>query len=178
MNIYKLIGRNLEITDPMRQYAQEKLEKLDRFSDQIVDGKVVMSYASNGSTQGAPAKVEVQINVHGGMLRAEESGVDTYAAIDLVLDKLERQLKRYKNRALAKRNETPPEPLPEEPEVREPEIARVKRHVMRPMSPEDAAIQMEDLGHNFFVFCNMESNDINVIYLRDDGDYGLIEPDR
>lgn len=189
MDIYKLIGRNVEVTDAMRSYAEEKLEKLSRFSEHIVDAKVVMSYAADGNSA-LPAKVEVQLNLPHGIVRAEESGQDTYVATDMVVEKLERQLKRFKERKLTQRSkeptlsggDLPPLPLdgelpPEaviEPE--EGEIVRVKRHVMRPMSPEDAAIQMEALGHSFFVFRNMESSEISVIYLRFDGDYGLIEP--
>ncbi len=186
MNIYQLIGRNLEVTDAMRAYAEEKLSKLDRFSNQIVDASVVMSYDSR---QGAanPAKVEVQVNLPNGIIRAEESAQDTYAAVDLVVDKLDRQLKRFKGRMLARRAEAappPPEAVPaqapaaqeEEPESDGPSIVRVKRHVMRPMAPEDAALQMEALGHTFFVFHNLDTDLISVIYRREDGDYGLIEP--
>lgn len=183
MNIYQLIGRNLEITDAMKSYAKEKLEKLSRFSDQIVDVKVVMSYAISGNAA-QPAKVEVQVNLPGGMVRAEESGADTYGAMDKVVDKLERQLKRFKGRMLAKRGteaaEPSPPPPPQQapaPEADSPSIVRIKRHVLRPMTPEDAAWQMEALGHTFFMFRNLETEEINVLYLRHDGDYGLIEPD-
>ncbi len=178
MNIYKLIGRNIDISDAMRQYAEEKLAKLDRFNDQIVDARVVMSYEGNatGDAGANPARVEVQVNVPNGIIRAEERGQDTYAAIDLVVDKLERQLKKFKGRFIAKRSEEKPQPSePEEP-YEEPAIVRVKRHVLRPMAPEDAAVQMEALGHTFYVFRNADTEDVNVIYLRSDGDYGLIEP--
>lgn len=189
MYIYQLIGRNLDITDAMRSYAEEKLAKLDRFSDQIVDSKVVMSY--NDRVGGAPAKVEVQINVPNGIVRAEERGMDTYSAIDLVVDKLERQLKKHKGRVLARRGQEKPEPLgpapeggpepvPAEPEEEEeeapPQIVRTKRHVMRPMAPEDAAMELEALGHDFYVFRNLDTDAITVIYRREDGHYGLIEP--
>ena len=179
MNIYRLIGRNIDVSDAMRSYAEEKLGKLDRFSDQIIDAKVVMSYAQDNS---APAKVEVQLNVPNGIVRAEESGQDPYAAVDMVVDKLERQLKRFKGKMMAKRTQDeppPPPPLPpqdDEPEP-EPSIVRTKRHVLRPMTPEDAAMQMEALGHSFFMFHNAESDQVNVIYLRQDGDYGLLQPD-
>lgn len=176
MNIYQFTGRNIEITDAMRSYAEEKLTRLNRFSDQIVDAKVVMSYGGNGND--GPARVEVQLNVPNGIIRAEERGVDTYAAIDLVVDKLERQLKRFKGRFIAKRTEEPPAVEEPAPEPTGPSIVRVKRHVLRPMTPEDAAIQMEALGHTFFMFHNAETDDINVIYLRHDGDYGLLQPAR
>ena len=175
MNIYKLIGRNLEISEAMKRYAEEKLARLNRFSDQIIDAKVVISYATNGNSA-APAKVEVQVNVPSGIVRAEESSADTYTAIDLVVDKLERQLKRFKGRMLAKRSESAPVPSEEETQESQAEIVRVKRHVLRPMLPEDAAVQMEALGHNFFMFRNSQTGEVNVIYLRHDGDYGLIEP--
>jgi putative sigma-54 modulation protein len=174
MHIYQLIGRDLEITDAMRTYAEDKLAKLDRFSDQIVDARVVMSY--DDRVGGAPAKVEVQLNVPNGIVRAEERGLDTYAAIDLVVDKLERQLKRFKGRLLAQRGQEKPAPEPVEEEPGAPRLVRTKRHVLRPMSSEDAAIQMEALGHSFFVFRNVDTDLVSVIYLRNDGDYGLIEP--
>ena len=175
MNIYKLIGRNLDITDAMRAYAEDKLAKLERFSGQIVDARVVMSY-SQASNQAEPAKVEVQLNLPGGIVRAEERGQDSYAAIDKVVDKLERQLKRFKGRLIARRSEEAPPPPEPEPEPFEASVVRTKRHTLRPMTPEDAAIQMEALGHNFFMFHNVETDLISVIYLRDDGDYGLLEP--
>lgn len=186
MDIYRMIGRNIDVTDAMRNYTEEKLSKLDHFTDRVVDAKVVISYAANGDAA-QPAKVEVQLNVPHGIVRAEESGPDTYAAVDKVVDKLGRQLRRFKERKIAKRtHDAPPPPPPadevdlppleETSEPRGPSIARVKRHVLRPMSPEDAAMQMEALGHTFFMFRNMETEEINVIYLRYDGDYGLIEP--
>lgn len=178
MNIYELKGRNLEVTDAMRSYAEEKLSKLERFSDQIMDARVVMSYGGEGVED--PARVEVQVRVPNGLIRAEERGLDTYAAVDKVIDKLERQLKRFKGKFAKRAPEPPMSPAPiapaSEPEPEGPSIVRVKRHVLRPMAPEDAALQMEALGHTFFMFRNLETGDINVIYLRHDGDYGLIEP--
>lgn len=172
MNINQVTGRNLNVTDAMRTYAEDKLSRLDRFYDQVVDAKVVMSYHTGRSE---PAKVEVQLNVPGGIVRAEESGVDTYAAIDLVTDKLERQLKRFKGRHLARRGAERPsleEPVDEDAA---PRIARVKRFALRPMTADDAAVQMDALGHTFFLFRNADTDEINVIYLRHDGDYGLLE---
>ena len=174
MHIYKLIGRDIDVTDAMRSYAEDKLAKLDRFSDQIVDARVVMSY--DDRIGGAPAKVEVQLNVPNGMVRAEERGADTYAAIDLVVDKLERQLKKFKGRFIAKRGKEKPAPEPMDEGERAPEVVRVKRYVLRPMSADDAAMQMEALGHSFFVFKNVDTDLVSVIYLRHDGDYGMIEP--
>jgi putative sigma-54 modulation protein len=176
MNIYELTGRNIEITEAMGAYAEEKLAKLDRFFDQIVGARVVMSYDER--VGGTPARVEVHVNVPGGVIRAEERGVDSYAAVDLVVDKLERQLKRFKDRRRPARGEA--RPIAGEPEVpaadEPPAIVRTKRHVLRPMTPEDAAIEMEELGHTFFLFRDAASEEVCVIYLRRDGNYGLIQP--
>lgn len=175
MNIYKLIGRNIEVTDAMRQYAEDKISRLDRISDQIVDASIVMSYDASRHA-GTPAKVEVQLNVPGGVIRAEERALDTYAAIDLVAEKLERQLKRFKGRLINQRTETIAVPVESEQSESEPHITRVKRHVLRPMAPEDAAVQMEALGHDFFLFRNIDTDLVSLIYRRDDGNYGVIEP--
>lgn len=180
---YHFIGRDLEITDAMRSHAEDKFDKLDRFFNQIIDAKVVMSYNSKGTS--TPARVEVQLNIPNGILRAEEDGVDTYAAVDLVLDKLERQLKRYKGKWEVRQQRQQDEPSPfitlvdeaEDDYVEEPaEVVRVKQHTLRPMAPEDAAIQMDGLGHDFYLFRNSETDKVSVIYLRDDGNYGVIEP--
>ncbi len=179
---YNFIGRDLEITDAMRSHAEDKFDKLDRFFNQIIDAKVVMSYNSKGTS--TPARVEVQLNIPNGLLRAEENGVDTYAAVDLVLDKLERQLKRYKGKwEVRQQRQQQEDPSPfltltdENDYVEEPaEVVRVKQHVLRPMAPEDAAIQMDGLGHDFYLFRNSETDKVSVIYLRDDGNYGVIEP--
>lgn len=181
MNIYKLIGRNIEITEAMQAYAEDKLARLNRFSDQIIDAKVVMSYTTS-KHHGNPAKVEVQVNLPNGIIRAEERGQDSYAAIDLVVDKLERQLKKFKGRMLAKRSDAAPEAAEAAADVSndiediEPQIVRTKQHTLRPMAPEDAALQMEALGHSFFLFRNIDTDLISVIYLRADGNYGLLEP--
>ncbi|GEM88899.1 MULTISPECIES: ribosome-associated translation inhibitor RaiA [Oceanithermus] len=181
MNIYKFVGRNVEVTEALKNYVERKAERLDRYFDNIVDAKVVLSIA------GAPhverrAKAEIQLNVPGGIIRVEESDPDMYAAIDRAIEVLEKQLKRFKGRLMGKRHSglgpgTPPPPPPEEEaEPFEPEIVRVKRFEMKPMTPEDAALQMEALGHTFFVFRNADTGEINVIYRRHDGNYGLIEP--
>jgi putative sigma-54 modulation protein len=173
MDIYKFTGRNLEITDAMKSYTEEKLGKLERFFDHIIDAKVIMSY--NHTRNVDPARVEVQVNVPSGIVRAEESGQDTYAAVDKAVDKLERQLKRFKDRLRDKKAQVP---IPTEVEADNdpPQIVRVKKHVLRPMTPEDAALEMESLAHDFYMFHNSETNLVTVIYLRQDGHYGLLEP--
>ncbi|WP_457636596.1 ribosome hibernation-promoting factor, HPF/YfiA family [Oceanithermus sp.] len=180
MNIYKLVGRDVDITDSLRNYVERKTERLDRYFDQIVDAKVVLSLAGSPHVE-RRAKAEIQLNVPGGLIRVEESDPDMYAAIDRAVEVLEKQLKRFKGRLLGRRHSSlgAPPPMPEEEEEAEevePEIVRVKRFEMKPMTPEDAALQMEALGHTFFVFRNADTEEINVIYRRHDGNYGLIEP--
>jgi putative sigma-54 modulation protein len=173
MDIYKFTGRNLDITDAMKSYTETKLGKLERFFDNIIDAKVIMSY--NHTRNVDPARVEVQVNVPSGVVRAEESGQDTYAAVDKAVDKLERQLKRFKDRLRDKKAQVPvPDETVEEEEP--PQIVRVKKYVLRPMTPEDAAMEMDALGHDFYMFLNAETNLVSVIYLRQDGHYGMLEP--
>jgi putative sigma-54 modulation protein len=173
MDIYKFTGRNLDITDAMKSYTEDKLSKLERFFDHIIDAKVIMSY--NHTRNVDPARVEVQVNVPSGIVRAEENGQDTYAAVDKAVDKLERQLKRFKDRLREKKAQVAP-PTETVQDEEPPQVVRVKKHVLRPMTPEDAAVEMEALGHEFYMFHNSETNLVTVIYLRQDGNYGLLEP--
>jgi putative sigma-54 modulation protein len=173
MDIYKFTGRNLDITDAMKNYTEEKLGKLEKFFDHIIDAKVIMSY--NQTRNVDPARVEVQINVPTGIVRAEENGQDTYAAVDKAVDKLERQLKRFKDRLRDKKTVAPVVAEVEE-DNEPPQIVRVKKYVLRPMTPEDAAVEMDALGHDFYMFLNSETNLVSVIYLRQDGHYGVLEP--
>ena len=185
MNVYKLIGRNLEITDAIREYVEKKLSRLDRYQNGELMAKVVLSLAGSPHVE-KRAKAEVQLDLPGGLLRVEEEDQDLYAAIDRMVDRLETQLKRYKERRFVGRRHAYQGPPP--PEVRDmealrkpeeeegPRIVRVKRFEMRPMDPEEAVFQMEALGHDFFVFRNAKTDEINVVYRRKDGNYGLIEP--
>ena len=181
MHIYQLSGRNVEVTDALREYVQEKLTRLDRYSDQITDARVVLT-VRDVRDAGRRNRVEVQLNVPGGIVRAEEHHADMYAAIDRAIDRLEYQLKRYKERHFQRERQAVPEPVlagggfAEAEEDNEPRIVRTKRFNMKPMTPEDAAFEMEALGHDFFVFRNSDTEQINVIYRRRDGNYGLIEP--
>jgi len=180
---YNFIGRNLDITDAMQSYAEDKFDKLDHLFNQIIDAKVVMSYNQKGTSE--PARVEVQLNLKNTIIRVEEDGVDSYAAIDTALDKLERQLKRYKGRFEAQRSRKVDGDI-FAPEVFETtitdeediigELVRTKSHTLRPMAPEDALIQMEALNHNFYLFKNLETDKVSVVYQRHDGNYGLIQP--
>jgi putative sigma-54 modulation protein len=185
MNVYKLIGRNLEITDAIRDYVEKKLSRLDRYQNGEPMAKVVLSLAGSPHVE-KRAKAEIQLDLPGGLLRVEEEDQDLYAAIDRMVDRLETQLKRYKERRFVGRRHSYQGPPP--PEVRDmealrkpeeeegPRIVRVKRFEMKPMDPEEAVFQMEALGHDFFVFRNAKTDEINVVYRRKDGNYGLIEP--
>jgi putative sigma-54 modulation protein len=178
MNVYKLVGRNVEVTDALRGYVQKRLSKLERFSSQIVDAKVVLSIKADGKFE-RRQRVEMQLNIPNGIIRAEEADADMYQAIDAATEVLERQLVKFKDKFVtrAHRGELPlPESLIEEEDDFQPEIVRNKRFEMRPMNPEDAAAQMEALGHDFYVYTNPSTNAVNVIYKRRDGHYGLIEP--
>lgn len=186
MHIYKLSGRNVEVTDAMRKYVEEKLLRLDRYSDQITDARVTLTVRDVRDAD-RRNRVEVQLNVPQGVIRAEEHHTDMYAAIDKASDVLERQLRKFKTRFMKKRmeNHPLPEPGPAEAAVDagfedydqfEPELVRQKRFEMRPMSAEDAVAQMEALGHDFFVFRSMHDESTSVVYKRNDGHYGLIEP--
>jgi putative sigma-54 modulation protein len=185
MNVYKLIGRNLEITDAIRDYVEKKLSRLDRYQNGELMAKVVLTLAGSPHVE-KRAKAEIQLDLSGGLLRVEEEDQDLYAAIDRMVDRLETQLKRYKERRfVGKRHSYQGPPPPEvrdmealrKPEEEEgPRIVRVKRFEMKPMDPEEAVFQMEALGHDFFVFRNAKTDEINVVYRRKDGNYGLIEP--
>ena len=178
MNIYKLIGRNLEITDAIRDYVEKKLARLDRYQDGELMAKVVLSLAGSPHVE-KKARAEIQVDLPGGLVRVEEEDADLYAAIDRAVDRLRER--RYVGKRHSYQGPPPPEVRdlealrkPEEEEG--PRIVRVKRFEMKPMDPEEAAFQMEALGHSFFVFRNAKTDEINVIYRRKDGNYGLIEP--
>lgn len=183
MHIYKLAGRNVEVTDAMRDYVEEKLSRLERYSDQITDARVTLTVRDVRNAE-RRNRVEVQINVPHGLIRAEEHHADMYAAIDKASDVLERQLRKFKTRYMKQRQEGRPEPLPGPAEAAvnagddvsefQPEIVRQKRFDLRPMIPEDAVVQMEALDHDFYVFKDKE-NKTSVVYRRKDGHYGLIE---
>jgi putative sigma-54 modulation protein len=180
MNVYKLVGRNVEVTDALRDYVANRLRKLERFSSQIVDAKVVL-HVKAASNIDRRNRVEMQLNVPNGIIRAEEASADMYQAIDAAANVLERQLKKFRGKFVDRMQRQAEVGLPEaenedDGEEFTPEIVRTKRFEMRPMAPEDAAAQLEALGHDFYVFTNSQSSMVNVIYKRRDGNYGLIEP--
>ncbi len=182
MNIYKFSGRGVEVTEALRSYVTEKLEKLERFNDHINEARVTVSVRD---TRDASRRntIEVQLNIPSGIVRAEEHHADMYAAADKVVDLLERQLRKFKTNLLRHRRDAdvpPPISLIEDVEDDDsnarPEIVRTKSFDLRPMMPEDAVVQMEALGHDFFVFIKADSSQPAVVYRRKDGNHGLIEP--
>lgn len=170
-------GKNIEVTPALEEYAQKKLGKLAKFFDQDTETQVFLSVTREDHI------VEVTINVGGLILRGEESTEDMYASIDLVVEKLEKQVAKYKtrlNKSLRKRGvrmineKLLAQEKDEEDEAR---VVKTKRFAWKPMSVEEAILQMNLLGHDFFVFTNADTETVNVVYRRRDGNYGLIEPE-
>mgnify|MGYP000845559589 FL=1 len=174
----KVSGKNVEITPALRERAEKKFGKLNKFFKPDTEVLVTMSIEKNRHI------VEVTIPFNGVLIRAEESTQDLYTSIDKTLDKIERQIKKNKTR-LRKRiqdnsfNVDFIDSVSEEPQEEEEEfkIVRTKKFSLKPMTVEEAILQMNLLGHEFFMFLNAETNRENVVYRRKDGNYGLIEPD-
>jgi putative sigma-54 modulation protein len=183
-----LKGKNVEITDWLREYVQKKVDKLDRYLPDIQEARVELSTQETRSIQDRQV-AQLTVRGNGLMLRAEERTDDMFAAIDAVIDKMHRQIVRYKGKRIDRwqgqgtnRSEIELPPLDEDvlEELAEEEtrrIVRVKRFPVSPMDEEEAIEQMELLGHDFFVFFNPNSGRMSVLYRRKDGDYGLLEPE-
>ncbi len=175
MNII-VSGRHLDITPALKNYAEEKLKKVDRYLSDISEAVVTLSIEKKYRH-----KAEVLLKVNGYLIQAEGVTGEIYSSIDEVSDKLERQVKKYKEKLVAHRKGGA-KPAESEQTAEVPEekgrIIKNKRFELKPMSPDEASMQMELLGKDFYVFINDKSSDVNVIYLRSDGNYGLIEPVR
>ena len=171
----QLLTRNMEITPRLQEYVEKKVGKLDRYLPDIEEARmelVVENTRSSADRQVA----QLTIWVRGTMLRAEERGADMFAAIDTTLDKMRRQINRYKTRRQDRRQRVEEREIETEEPVPPTEIVRVKRFEVAPMTPDEAIEQMELLGHEFFVFLNPDEGEINVVYRRRNGSYGLIQP--
>lgn len=173
----KITGKNMDITDALKEITFKKLGKLDKYFQEDVDTNVTFSVEKNRQI------IEVTINLPGTILRAEEYSDDMYNSIDKAVDVLEGQIRKYKTK-LQKRYQNGEtirfeniEPMPKLKEEDIPKLVKVKRFAMKPMDAEEAILQMELLRHNFFVFMNGETDEVNVVYKRKDGNYGLIEPE-
>lgn len=170
-------GKNIEITAGLKDNIERKLGKLERYF--TPDTEIIVTLSVEKDRQ----KIEVTIPVKGDIIRSEQESTDMYVSIDLVEEVIERQLRKYKNKLVAKHqaggnfNQTFVESEDEVADSDEIRIVRTKRFGIKPMFPEDACMQMDLLGHNFFVFSNAETEEVNVVYKRKDGSFGLIEPE-
>ncbi len=178
---FNIRGENLEVTPAIREHVESKVSKLERYFTDEVNATAHTNLKVYNDKQ---TKVEITIPMKNLTLRAEERHDDMYAAIDLIVDKLERQIRKYKTRVNRRFREregvaaffasVAQENAPEENED-EFQVVRTKRFDLKPMDEEEAILQMNMLGHNFFVFTDAESDDTNIVYKRRDGKYGLIE---
>lgn len=169
-----ITGRNIDITEGLKSAVEEKLGKLDRFFAPETEVNVTLSVEKERQ------KIEVTIPVKGNIIRSEQVSSDMYVSIDLVEEVIERQLKKYKNKIVDKQQNAAAfaqEFVEKDYDDDEVKIIRTKRFGIKPMDPEEACVQMELLGHNFFVFCNAETDQVNVVYKRKGNTYGLIEPE-
>lgn len=173
---YTITGRNVDVTESLKSAIQEKIGKLERFFSQDTEAHVTLSVEKSRQ------KIEVTIPVKGGIIRAEQVSSDMYVSIDLVEEAIETQLKKYKNKLIDRyqdRKTFSKEYIEQDYDEEENEIKIVKnkRFDFKPMDPIEACMQMDLLGHNFFVFTNSETDLINVVYKRKNDTYGLIEPE-
>ena len=170
-----IIGRNIDITEGLKSAVQEKLGKLERYFTPETEIHVTLSVEKDRQ------KIEVTIPVKGNIIRSEQVSSDMYVSIDLVEEVIERQLRKYKtkivNQQQAGGNFQKEFVEDEFLEAEEVNIIRTKKFGIKPMYPEDACVQMELLGHNFYVFRNAETDEVNVVYKRKGNTYGLIEPE-
>ena len=168
-------GRHLEVTPALRSYAEDKISRFDRYLHEISEAVVTLSIEKKYRH-----KADVLLKVNGVLIQAESVTDEIYSAIDEVTEKLDRQVKKYKEKMVSHRKGGTKTAAAEVPEnTAEKETGRIiknKRFELKPMSPDEASMQMELLGKDFYVFINDMSSDINVIYTRQDGNFGLIEP--
>jgi putative sigma-54 modulation protein len=179
-------GNNIKVTDSLRTYIEEKIGRLAKYYDRITKAEVELLYQDNKSAE-KTQRVEVTLNANGTIFRCEEASISMYASIDIASEKLERQLYRFKQKQILRGRGTKKEaslPPVEDFDIteavvpaRDSEIVKVKKFAIKPMTANEACLQMEMLNHNFYVFLNAETDQINVVYTRTDGDFGLIEPE-
>lgn len=179
-------GENIQVTAALREYVEKKVGRLEKYLEAALPAEVQVTMR----VLRGEGTIEVTIPLGGVIIRAEETHDDMYASIDLVLEKLERQIRKHKTKLMrklrvdstAKVNARESQPaavaLVEESDEEDVDIdiVRTKRFNLKPMDAHEAVMQMDMLGHSFFVFQNSDTNDVNVVYRRNDGRYGLIEP--
>ncbi|SHO49492.1 ribosome hibernation-promoting factor, HPF/YfiA family [Anaerocolumna xylanovorans] len=168
-------GKNIEVTEGLKTAVYEKIGKLEKYFTPDTEIHVTMSVEKERQ------KIEVTIPMKGSMVRAEQTSTDMYVSIDLVEEIIERQLRKYKNKLIEQKQaiinlnqEFIDDSYEEENSIK---IIRTKKFAIKPMDPEEACVQMELLGHNFFVYRNAETDEVNVVYKRKGNTYGLIEPE-
>ena len=170
-------GKNIDVTPGLKSCIEQKLGKLERYF--TPETEIIVTLSVEKERQ----KIEVTIPVKGHIIRSEQSSNDMYVSIDLVEEVIERQLRKYKNKLVARKQEgsnfkqeffESEDTSSEDDEIK---IIRTKRFGIKPMFPEDACIQMDLLGHDFYVFFNAETEEVNVVYKRKNGTFGLIEPE-
>ncbi len=165
-------GKNMDVTPALREYVEKRLGKIEKYFDYPVSPQVTLSLERDRHI------VEVTVPLNGMLLRGEEETGDMYSAVDLVLEKLEKQIDKYRTR-ITKRNRNQVKGGESEyiHTGEEPAVVKVKKFALKPMTVEEAVLQMNLLGHDFFVFRNVEDEEIGVVYRRKDGNYGLIQPE-
>ena len=170
-----IVGKNIEVTEGLRAAVEDKIGKLAKYFNEDTEVHVTLSVEKDRQ------KIEVTIPMKGNIIRSEQVSSDMYVSIDLVEEIIERQLKKYKKKLIDKKQsasffkqEFVEKDYMEDEDV---QIIRTKKFDIQPMYPEDACVQMELLGHSFFVFCNAETDQVNVVYKRKGNTYGLIEPE-
>lgn len=171
-----IIGKNIDVTPGLKASVEDKIGKLEKYFTPETEVHVTLSVEKDRQ------KIEVTIPVKGNIIRAEEVSSDMYVSIDLVEEIIERQLKKYRTKIVDKQQEAAAffkqeflnERIEDDEEIK---IVRTKKFDIKPMYPEDACVQMELLGHSFFVFVNAETDEVNVVYKRKGGTYGIIEAD-
>lgn len=165
-------GKNIEVTNALREYVEKKIGKIERFIEQPVSAQV------NLYTERGRHIVEVTASLNGLILRGEEASGDMYASIDLVADKLEKQVQKYKARLRKQRGREAE--VAQVDQAPEPEgiLVKTKRFPIKPLTLDEAIMQIELLSHDFFVFANADTDRVNVLYRRKDGNYGLLEPEQ
>ncbi|MBO6259969.1 MAG: ribosome-associated translation inhibitor RaiA [Lachnospiraceae bacterium] len=172
---FVILGKNIEVTEGLRSAVEEKIGKLEKYFNEETEVHVTLSVEKDRQ------KIEVTIPVKGSIIRSEQISNDMYVSIDLVEEIIERQLKKYKTKLTDKqqdggyfKKEYLEKDFMDDEEIK---IIRSKKFDIKPMYPEDACVQMELLGHSFYVFCNAETDQVNVVYKRKGNTYGLIEPE-
>lgn len=166
-------GKNFDVTNALKEHVEKKVGKIDRFFENDVEAQVTLSVEKDRHI------VEVTMPINGMILRGETETHDMYQSVDMVVDKLEKQIEKYKTKLSRNIKKAPAKHGNVTPKVKEdePRVVKVKRFAIKPMDVEEAVMQMELLGHDFFVFSNAVTEEVNVVYCRRDGNYGLIEPE-